>query len=277
MHIQRISASGACRKIIRTAVFAAALFLSAGLSYAETLKIGILKNDYFKGTDELRPFADFIMHSGKYSGYKIVETDSPQETADALTKGRINMALLSIYPSAIIHRNHQNIPDMVVTANNSLYVKSCIFVLKESPVKWISDLKNKTVAFSSSYSTGGYYLSYSHMRKMLYGAPFASLFAESWDDVFTQVFLKKADAGATQYTDYENVLPPLYKSTFRTIAETESVPGLFLYIRNDKNKSFLIRSCLVFGNEEKNRESVIDSLSLIDFDWKNLFKSLPVP
>ena len=276
MHIQRISASGACRKIIRTAVIAAALFLSAGLSYAETLNIGILKNDYFKNTDELRPFADFVMHSGKYTAYKIIETDNPQETAEALAKGRIDMAFLSIYPSVIMHKNHRIAPDMAVTANNSLYIKSCIFVLKESHTKWINDLKNKTVAFSSPYSTGGYFLAHSHMRKMFYNAPFTSLFAEGWNDVFTQVFLKKADAGVTQYTDYENILPPLYKSTFRTIAETESVPGLFLYIRNDKNKTLLVRSCLMFGDEGKNGESVINSLSLIDFDWKNLFKSVLV-
>lgn len=276
MHIQRISASGACWKIITAAVFAAALFFSAGNSSAETLNIGILKNDYFKSADDLRPFADFIQHRNKYADYRIIEKSDPEKIAEALSSGRIQMAFISVYPAMLMQKYHGKAPDMTVTAQGSLYIKSCIFVPKDSSVKWVSDLKGKTIAFSSPYSTGGYYLPAEYIAKAVGTGHFKELFSEKWDDVFTQVFLKKADAGATQYADYEEALPPLYRSVFRTVAETESIPGLFLYIRSGKEKNELIRSVLSFSTDGKNAKSVINCFSPVDFDWKTLYKSITI-
>lgn len=276
MHIQRISASGTCRKIITAAVFAAAVFLSAGSLHARTLNIGILKNDYFKSPEELRPFALFIQQQNKYTDYTIIESDSPQSIAEAMSKGRVQMAFISVYPAVMLHKRYGSAPDLSVTANGTLYIKSCIFVLKDSPVKWVADIRNKTVAFSSPFSTGGYYLPESHIAKIIGNGQFKRLFAENWDDVFTQVFLKKSDAGATQYVDYEELLPPLYKSVFRTIAETESIPGLFLYIADKKEKNKLMNAALSFSADKKPNRSVINGLSPIDFDWKTLSKSILV-
>ncbi len=274
MYIQRISASGACRKIISAAVFAAALFFSAGNASAETLNIGILKNDYFKSVDDLRPFAEFIKQQNKYTDYRLTESSDPRKIADALSAGRIQMAFISVYPAVLMQKYYEKAPDMIVAAQNTLYIKSCIFVLKDSSVKWVSDLKNKTIAFSSPYSTGGYYLPAEYIAKAVGTGHFKGLFSEKWDDVFTQVFLKKADAGATQYTDYEETLPALYKSVFRTVAETESIPGLFLYIRSGKEKKELIASVLSFSNDKKNKKSAINGFSPVDFDWKSLYRSV---
>jgi ABC-type phosphate/phosphonate transport system substrate-binding protein len=255
-------------------VFAAALFFSAGNSSAETLNIGILKNDYFKSADDLRPFAVYVRQLNKYTNYRIIEENSPEEIAEALSAGRIQMAFISVYPAVLMQKYYSKAPDMIVTAQDTLYTKSCIFVLKDSSVKWVSDLKDKTIAFSSPHSTGGYYLPAEHIAKAIGAGHFKRLFSEKWEDVFTQVFLKKADAGATQYADYEEALPPLYRSVFRTVAETESIPGLFLYIRSGKEKKELIRSALSFSTDGKKEKSVINGFSSVDFDWKTLYKSV---
>lgn len=276
MYIQRISASGTRRKIINAAVVAAVLFFSYGNTCAETLNIGILKNDFFKSPEELRRFAAYVQQQNKYTGYKIIESDSPQGFAETISEKRVQLAFISVYPAVLMQKYLGKAPDMIVSTHDTIYIKSCIFVLKDSPVKWVSDLKDKTIAFPSRHSTGGYYLPVEYVEKVVGTGHFKELFPDKWDDVFTQVYLKKADAGATQYTDYEDVLPPLYRSVFRTVAETESIPGLFLYIRSGKEKKKLIRSVLSFSSDRKTDESVINGFSPVDFDWKTLYKSVTV-
>jgi ABC-type phosphate/phosphonate transport system substrate-binding protein len=276
MHIQRISASGTCRKIITAAAFTAALLLSLLGAQAETLKIGILKNDYFRGGEQVRPFAEYIQQNTGKAFYdtQIVELESPAVMAQELKKGKLNAAFLSLYPSALMMEHYADSPDLVVSANNSIYVKSSIFVLKESPIKKVGDLKGKRVSFASQYSTGGYYLASRYIAKVIGNGSFKSLYVNGCKEVFTAVFLKKAEAGVTQHTDYEGKLPALYKDAFRTLTETESIPALFFYVRRSPEKNIILQSSLSFKSDKSANETVINNLSPIGFDWKTLCKSI---
>ncbi|WP_277656719.1 phosphate/phosphite/phosphonate ABC transporter substrate-binding protein [Seleniivibrio woodruffii] len=271
MYFQRISASGH-RKIITAAVLCiAAIFFSVSAE-AEILKIGVIKNDHFFRDSDIQPFAQYIADkSGHFERPVIEQLDTPKDVAEALENGKIHMAFVSAYPAMLMHSAEGTKPDMLASLNKSLYIKSYIFVPKESRIKHITELKNKKIAFTSPYSTAGFYLPSGTLGKNIGKNSYKESFYGSSEEVYTAVYLKKADAGVTLCYNFQKRLQPLYKDTFRIIAETESLPGLFVYFGKSESAKRLPAAALKFSRPSG---SQITSFSPVEFDWQALFRSI---
>jgi len=271
MYFQRISASG-YRKIITAAVLCIAATLFSSPAEAEILKIGVLRNDHFFRDADLQPFTQYLTEKNSNFERPVIEQlDTPKAVADALKNGDVHIAFVSAYPAMLMHSEQGTQPDMVASLNKSLYIKSYVFVPKESRIKHITELKNKNVALTSPYSTAGFYLPVKMLGKTIGKDSYKKFFYGSSEEVYTAVYLKKADAGVTLCYNFQKRLQPLYKDTFRIIAETESIPGLFVYFGKSESAKRLPAAAARFS---PSAGSQITSFSHVEFDWQALFKSI---
>lgn len=204
----------------------------------ETLRLTIVPYEALeKLEDEYTPMAQYLARKlGRKDG-RFIKVVDYAGTLAALEAGQVDVAYLSPLPYALATSRMKVQPLAMPIVKGKLTYQGIVFVRSDSPIKRLSDLKGRTMAFGDPTSTSGYLLPLRLLEQN--GVPANALkrwyHAGDANVVVTAVENGAADAGAA----YENVFEVAYRETpektklMRAIGRTEAIPNGIYVARGD--------------------------------------------
>lgn len=172
--------------------------------------------------EKYQPLLDYLSEKTPYK-YELVLKKNYAETVNAIGNGEMDVALLGPLTYLEAHAKYGAICILKPKGENSdASYRSMIIKKKDSPIKNLSDLKGRGVAFASSKSTSGnliprYLLASAgiHLSDLSRYANF-----DYHDSVVKAILKGQYDAGAVR----DSVAKKYIKLGIETIAESEPIP-----------------------------------------------------
>jgi phosphonate transport system substrate-binding protein len=188
-----------------------------------TVSFGIIPKDNPRiAYEKFQPLMDYLSEKTPYR-FELVLSKTYNETIITLGQGDIDLAFLG--PLTYLHaRAEYNAVSILksITENGESFYRSVIVTKSDSPIKELSDLKGKSVAFASTQSTSGNLIPRFLMAE--YGIHLRHL--ENYnnfnyhDTVVKWVLKGEYDAGAVRESVAEKYLP----LGLKIIARSEPIP-----------------------------------------------------
>lgn len=189
----------------------------------QTVYFGVIPRDNPRIMyEKYQPLLDYLSEKTPYT-YELVLKKNYEEAVNALGNGEMDVALLG--PLTYLEARAKYGAICILKpkgVDGSATYKSVIIRKKDSPIKGLSELKGKSVAFSASKSTSGnlmprYLLANSgiHLSDLSRYANF-----DYHDSVVKAILKGQYDAGAVR----DSVSRKYMKLGIETIAESESIP-----------------------------------------------------
>ena len=177
---------------------------------------------------------------GKRQGKFYPVADYPGVVA-ALKNGQVDVAYVSSLPYALAQEQMNVRPLASPWVKGKPDYHGIIFVRADSPIKTLSDLKGKTVAFGDTLSTTGYLLPRTLLESR--GVPLTSL--KRWNNAGdAQIVVKAVETGmADAGCSYEQVFEVVYRENpekaakMRVIDQTVDIPNGLYVARGDLPES----------------------------------------
>jgi phosphonate transport system substrate-binding protein len=217
---------------------------------AKTLTLGLVSETNRSVIEE--HFRDFVRYvarrlwSGTEIEGKVVVASTPFELVKLLEQRRVDFYMESVYPTYTINYVH-GAGKMLLRRwkGGMVEYQSLIFTNRESGVRWLEDLRGKTIVFEDPSSTSGYLLPKIFLQRNGFTVvqkrgfdPHASpaevsyLFAYSQKKLVDLVLKKEAAAGAFSNDDHAK-LSDQKKSEIAVLAQTERIPRHLVSVRSD--------------------------------------------
>lgn len=264
-------------KIILIFLFSTSLLLGSN----KELRLGFLSVENSEVIhNRLAPFAKYLENK---TGRKVIlETGHDYyDTIDKITKEVFDIAYLGPVPFIKAKEINPNLNIIASLQNNSKNsFKSVIIVKKDSNIKSLSDLKNKTFAFGSRDSTLSYYIPMYMLKKENIDKKLQRFdFLGRHDRVAQYVIMGKYDAGSVKNSiaeKYKNYIDIVESSdnyeNFLFVASPSLDKKLFTLIEDAllelKDKSILRTfdsNCVGFSKkEDKDYNSLREIVKIID-------------
>lgn len=178
--------------------------------------------------DEFSALANYLENNNtKNLKFDIKLITSSAEAIKLINASLIDIFIDSLYPTKIV----QEAVNLRVSSknwkNNNEGYRSVIFVKKDSDIKSLKDLKNKTIAFEDKFSTSAYYIPKRAIEKSgikvdneRNNESVHYIFALSEKNCAAKVLFGKVDAGAIDNESFKE----LNKDLFRVIYTSELIP-----------------------------------------------------
>ncbi len=219
--------------------------------------------------EKYQPLLDYLSEKTPYT-YELVLKKNYEETVNALVSEEMDVALLGPLTYLEAHAKYGAICILKsIGENGGASYKSVIIKKRDSPIKSISELKGKSVAFASSKSTSGnliprYLLAGSgiHLSDLSGYANF-----DYHDSVVKAILKGQYDAGAVR----DSVAQKYMKLGIEIIGESEPIPTGPLVVGAGTAFSMMenIKKALLELNPEDSMGQKI--LKRLDDDFKNGF------
>lgn len=178
--------------------------------------------------DEFSALASYLENNNtKNLKFDIKLVTSSEEAIKLINASLIDIFIDSLYPTKIVQKGANIRVSSKNWKNNSEGYRSVIFVKKNSDIKSIEGLKNKTIAFEDRFSTSAYFIPKRAIEK--HGIKVDNernkesvhyMFALSEKNCAAKVLFGKVDAGAIDDKSFNE----LNKDLFRVIYTSELIP-----------------------------------------------------
>ncbi len=231
------------RTIIVLVIALAACFFPHAASAEDAgrvFRIGLIGWEPGQSLQNFDPLVKYLRNALRRSGVRNVTVFVAQdlnELRSHIKKERLDFILTSAFPLLNMEMECEGlIPSVVAVQGTAREESAVFFVRKESPVQHLGDLRGKTLAFGTPWSTAGYALAMTALTKdklaiaktMDNNAPADSvryLFAGEPINQAFRVLRGQADAGVFGNSDW-GLLPPNEQAELRIIHRTEPVTRL---------------------------------------------------
>lgn len=216
---------------------------------AGVLVLGRVSDDPKAHYDQLKPLLDYVVPRmagvGIRSGRILMARDL-QQMASYMRRGRVDWITETSGNAVLLERRAGARTLLVAERDGALSYRGVLFVRRDSPIRTLQDLRGRSVAFQSPYSTSAYYLPAAMLleegldMELLLSpmdrAPPGSvgyLFARTELNITTWVHKRLVDAGVLSNLDWANPqrLPPSFARDFRIVAETAEAPRALVLTR----------------------------------------------
>ena len=276
------------KRLILLVLISIALIFAAPRVYAaaaavKTISLGFVSE---KPPDEVQAhFKDFITYIAKKLNVegKVVTAPTVSQLAKDLEQKRVDFYMDSPYPTFLINRQGSAMLLLRRWKSGMGEYHSIIFTKKDGPVKQLTDLKGKLLAFEDPGSTSAYFLPKVYlMKKGLKltekSGPLSPIGPREVGYVFTYstattvdlVLSGKAGGGAFSNDDYARIGDK--QAQISKLAETESFPRNLVSVRKDLDPAVVKRLKDILLDMDKDEEG---RKVLAKTDETNKFDILP--
>lgn len=205
------------------------------------------RGDYVRLKRLLDVVLPYLAEQGIREGTVLLARD-PQQMAGYLRRGRVDWVTETPAMAAELQSRSGAQPFLRALREDRNVYRSLVFVRRDSGIRSLADLRGKRLALQTRSSTSAFYLPLitlldAHLSLTELATPddhpggdeVGFLLARSELNIATWVHKGLADAGAFSNLDWDNPrrMPPSFRSDFRVIAESDSVPRAIELIRHD--------------------------------------------
>lgn len=162
---------------------------------------------------------------------------------DGIIAGEVQIAWMGPVSYVIAFEKIKNtnklfIPLVKPQRRNSSYFQCDIITRKDSNIKSLKDLSNKSFAFLDTKSSAGFVLPFATLENAGVKINFnENNFLQHFGNIVKAVYIGKFDAGATFEEAYKNYLTPAEQKDIVVIAKSETIPFEPICFIQDKNNN----------------------------------------
>ncbi len=215
------------------------------------LVLGRLSDDPKSHYEQLKPLLDYVVPRMRDVGIvegRILMAKDLQQMASYLRRGRVDW-ITETSGTAMALSQRSGIEPLLLTERNGVgRYHGVFFVRRDSPINSLEDLKGRTLAMQSVWSTSSYLMP---MMELLnrgirpeilltpQDTPTANtvgyVFTRSELNISTYVHKRVVDAGVISNIDWqsEQRMPAVFRRDMRVLHETEDVPRAVEMVRAD--------------------------------------------
>ncbi len=227
----------------------------------EEIVIGLIpEENIFRQMDRYRPLGDYL---GKKLGIKVRFTILSRygDIIDRFKAKNLDGAFLGALTS-VIAMDRLNLEPITrpVLMDGSSSVEGWIIVRKDSKIRNIKDMKNKTIAFVDRATLTGFLFAIAYLREHGIESPLNYFreyyFTGSHASSLLSVLDGKADIGVAKDTIVRERMAndPMIEEEIMVIARSIKLPNTTLCIRNDMNKKLKDEILRILLEMEKDSE-----------------------
>ncbi len=227
----------------------------------EEIVIGLIpEENIFRQMDRYRPLGDYL---GKKLGIKVRFTILSRygDIIDRFRTKNLDGAFLGALTS-VIAMDRLNLEPITrpVLMDGSSSVEGWIIVRKDSKIRNIKDMKNKTIAFVDRATLTGFLFAIAYLREHGIESPLNYFreyyFTGSHASSLLSVLDGKADIGVAKDTIVRERMAndPMIEEEIMVIARSIKLPNTTLCIRNDMNKKLKDEILRILLEMEKDSE-----------------------
>lgn len=253
-----------------------------------TLVLGDISDDPANVIEEMQLLADYLaanLADQGVSDVTILVVETPEEMADKLASGEIDLYFDSVYPATVVSDASGAQPFLRRWRDGVEEYHSVLFVRTDSGIESVEDLQGKLIAFDEDTSTSGFVLPYVYLveqgltlvEKESPDAEVAPdevgyVFSEDDDTSLEWVNSGLVEAAATDNVSYEDDIPEDVRATFTILGETESVPRQVAVVRPGLDEDLLaaIIDVLIHMHESEEGQAALE-----EFDDTARFDEFP--
>ncbi len=251
------------------------ILIATTRTYAkEEIVIGLIpEENIFKQMDRYRPLGDYL---GKRLGIKVRFTILSRygDIIDRFRTKNLDGAFLGALTS-VIAMDRLNLEPVArpVLMDGSSSVEGWLIVRKDSKIRNIKDMKNKTIAFVDRATATGFLFAIAYLREHGIESPLNYFreyyFTGSHASSLLSVLDGKADIGVAKDTIVRERMAndPMIEEEIMVIARSIKFPNTTLCIRNDmerKLKDEILRILLEMEKDSEGRD-ILNKMGAIRF------------
>lgn len=215
------------------------------------LVLGRLSDDPKSHYEQLKPLLDYVVPRMRDVGIvegRILMAKDLQQMASYLRRGRVDW-VTETSGTAMALSQRSGIEPLLLTERNGVgRYHGVFFVRRDSPINSLEDLKGRTLAMQSVWSTSSYLMPMMELlnrgiRPEILLSPQDTPTADTVGYVFTRselnistyVHKRVVDAGVISNIDWqsEQRMPAVFRRDMRVLHETEDVPRAVEMVRAD--------------------------------------------
>ncbi len=215
------------------------------------LVLGRLSDDPKSHYEQLKPLLDYVVPRMRDVGIvegRILMAKDLQQMASYLRRGRVDW-ITETSGTAMALSQRSGIEPLLLTERNGVgRYHGVFFVRRDSPINSLEDLKGRTLAMQSVWSTSSYLMPMMELlnrgiRPEILLTPQDTPTANTVGYVFTRfelnistyVHKRVVDAGVISNIDWqsEQRMPAVFRRDMRVLHETEDVPRAVEMVRAD--------------------------------------------
>lgn len=214
------------------------------------LVFGRISDDPRRHYEQLRPLLDYVVPRMADVGIRegrILMARDAQQMQSYLRRGRVDWVSETAAMASILQERAGARPILVTERDGVLLYRTVFFVRRDSGIRSLQELRGRTIAFQSPYSTSAYFAP--AMALLDLGLPMEVMlspgdepsadtvgyvFARSEANIATWVHKQVADAGAFSNLDWEDLarMPDRYRQDLVVIGETVPYPRAVEVVRS---------------------------------------------
>jgi phosphonate transport system substrate-binding protein len=227
-------------KLIFSLISSVMIAFAGAAAFAENPQTIVVSFQKQKEPDQLKKSADLVAaYLTKKLGQpvEVLVPTSYGTTAQGLISGKVHVAYMDSLPYILASQETELEILAVEKRNNKTDYNSLVLVAKDSPIKSLKDLKQKSFAFTSQTSTSGYLFPLAQLtREKLVNSTkdvdqyFSKVtYAGGYDKALAAVASGQADAAALSDYAFEGPKADLYgdvatREKLRVLARISGVP-----------------------------------------------------
>lgn len=246
-----VSPAGSSCRLLLLLVLWLAGFAQARADDAGVLVLGRISDDPKAHYEQLKPLLDYVVQRmgdvGIREGRVLMARDA-QQMQSYMRRGRVDW-VTETAAAAMVLADRAGAEPLLMTERDGVdRYRTVYFVRDDSPVRGLSDLRGRSIAFQNRSSTSAYYvpanelIDLGHRLEVLLSpmdrpAPdsVGYVFGRSELNVSAWVHKGLVDAGAMSNLDWANPqrVPPSYRRDFRLVGESGDYPRALEMVRGD--------------------------------------------
>lgn len=211
------------------------IFVSPVSGAEREIRLGLVSDRPVERVKEYMTLVKYVADRLKdhgIDGWKVVVEKKLDDMNGRIRRGDVDFVFESACSTVEMMDRAGMVPELLVWRGGAREDRTLFFVLKDSPIRYLGDLRGKTIAFENAKSTSSYAVPKAELRKAgLTVVPAERTgsanavryaFAGSGANLPYWVFDGRADAGAFSTIDWDD-MPEAIKSHMRVIHETKPV------------------------------------------------------
>ena len=230
-------------------VLSVALPAVAAAAERSVLVLGRLSDDPKSHYEQLKPLLDYVVPRMRDVGIvegRILMAKDMQQMASYLRRGRVDWVTETSGTAMALRQRSGAEPLLLTERGGVAAYHSVFFVRRDSPINTLEELKGRSLAMQSVWSTSSYLVPV--MELLAHGVrpeilltpqdtPTADtvgyVFARSELNISTFVHKRVVDAGVVSSIDWldERRVPAVFRRDMRVLYETEDVPRAVEMVR----------------------------------------------
>lgn len=222
---------------------------AAGATERTVLVLGRLSDDPKSHHEQLKPLLDYVVPRMRDVGIiegRILMAKDLQQMSSYLRRGQVDWVSETSGTGMALHQRTGAEPLLLTERSGVRNYHSVFFVHRDSPVRTLEDLKGRTMAMQSAWSTSSYLVPVMELlargiRPEILLTPrdrptidtVGYVFVRSELNVSTFVHKRVVDAGAVSSVDWtdERRMPTVFRRDMRIVHQSEDVPRALELVR----------------------------------------------